>query len=218
LGFTINTGFIGLLSDFLGINGINFNLKDLIFGFQTIQVDNTSTPKGVDKFKVKLYLAMESGEFSNTNKPLDKGKGIETTSPPFTTGTTDFSSIVSPRINPGPGFNVPGGEVPIRDDICKHINYNSHILNQFKRMDLETAIEQRNNNLRLIHVMNHNMAIVKDTLTKIPAIPTNDFEFGLKEQLLQDFKRFNETKLQAEGRTTLLNSRIEFIEKKIENK
>jgi hypothetical protein len=46
-------------------------------------------------------------------------------------------------INPGPGFNVPGGEVPIRDEICKHIDYNSHILNQFKKMDLKTALEQR---------------------------------------------------------------------------
>jgi hypothetical protein len=218
LGFTINTGFMGLLSDFLGINGINFNLKDLIFGFETIQMGETSIPKGFDKPKIKLCLAMESGESSNCNEPLDKGKGIESTSPPFSTGTKDFSSVVSPKTNPGPGFNVPGGEVPIRDDICKHINYNSHILNQFKKMNLETAIEQRNNNLRLIHMMNRNMGIAKDTLAKIPLIPTNDFEFELKEQLLQDLKNFNETKIKAEGRTTLLNSRIEFIESKRENK
>jgi hypothetical protein len=44
------------------------------------------------------------------------------------------------RINPAPGFNVPGGEVPITDPICQHIDYNTRILSQFKTMDLETAI------------------------------------------------------------------------------
>jgi len=54
-------------------------------------------------------------------------------------------------VNPGAGFNVPGGEVPIRDEICKHIDYNSHILKQFKTMDLEVAMVQRHNNLNQIH-------------------------------------------------------------------
>jgi len=43
--------------------------------------------------------------------------------------------LFKPRINPGPGFAVSGGEVPIRDPICEYIDYNGHILSQFKNMD-----------------------------------------------------------------------------------
>jgi len=117
LSFTINTGLIGLLSEYLGINGINFNLKELIFGFEKIQVGGTSSPKASDKLKVKVYLAMDSEEQSNPNKPLDKGKGVESGESSFTGGINP-SSIFSPKTNPGPGFNVPGGEVPINDPIC----------------------------------------------------------------------------------------------------
>ena len=80
LGYTINTGFVGLFSDYLGIKGLNFNLKELLFGLEKIQLADTSPPKVSDKLKVKLYLAMDSGEQSNT-RPLDKGKGVESTLP-----------------------------------------------------------------------------------------------------------------------------------------
>lgn len=203
LSFTINTGFFSLLSEYLGINGINFNLKELIFGFETIQIGDTYSSNGSDKLKTKVYLAMESNEESNPNIPLDKGKGVQTTVLP--------SSPFLPKTNPGPGFNVPGGVVPIRDDICKSINYNTHILNQIKTMDLETAVEQRDNNLKLIHVMDHKLAFSTNALAGIPAIPTTEYEFRLKNQIHRDLKEFTDTKNSAEGRTALLNSRIEFI-------
>ena len=44
------------------------------------------------------------------------------------------------------------------DEICKHIDYNSHILNQFRRMDLETAIEQRNNYVNFCRIMDEKIA------------------------------------------------------------
>ncbi len=110
-----------------------------------------------------------------------------------------------------PGFNVPGGEVPIRDDICKHIDYNTHILSQFKKMDLETAIEQRNNNLKLAEAMQTKIAYAEGVFSKIPTIPTTEYEFRLKNKILKDLDELNRNKVRAEARATLLNSRIQFI-------
>jgi hypothetical protein len=115
-------------------------------------------------------------------------------------------------INPGPGFNVPGGEVPIRDDICKHIDYNSHILSQFKKMDLKTAIEQRDNYLKYIQVINQKTSYAQETLSKVPEIPTNNYEHRLKNTILRDLQDLNMQKVRAEAKATLLNSRIEFIQ------
>jgi hypothetical protein len=127
----------------------------------------------------------------------------------------DPASIVPKRTNPGPGFNVPGGEVPIRDEICKHIDYNSHFLNQFKNMDLETALDQKNNNIGLAGVLDIKLNFAKNALSKIPPIPTTEYEFRLKNQILRDIDRLNNDKIRAEARATLINSRIEFIEGKI---
>jgi hypothetical protein len=115
-------------------------------------------------------------------------------------------------VNPGPGFNVPGGEVPIRDDICVHIDYNTHILKQFKTMDLEVAVEQRNNNLLLINNLRHKMAFAQNKLSEIPEIPTTEYEFKLKNQIHKDLNFLTSNITRAEGRVVLLNSRIEFIE------
>jgi hypothetical protein len=225
LSFTLNTGFFGLLSEYLGIKGINFNFKQFLFGFEAMEVGKSSsyTNKGLDNLKLKVYLAMESDEDTIPSKNLDKGKGkeVESTEVPLEKGapnlsSTDFSSVFLPkRTNPGPGFNVPGGEVPIVDDICKHIYYNTHILKQFKTMDLETAIEQRKNNLILIGVLEHKLAYAQNALQKVPAIPTTEHQFKLKNQILKDLNEMTETKNNAEGRATLLLSRIQFIESKI---
>src|SRR6266496_3000591 len=209
---------INLLTEHLGIKGINFNLKEFIYGYNTIKV---SLESSTEDPKSKLYHAMESDEESNPIKRLDKGKGIDQESHPFYNRDTlsggavadtetrqldkgkevaqhtepvephmftwsrvfpgaDPTSVFFPKkINPGAGFNVPGGEVPIRDEICQHIDYNTHILRQFKKMDLETAIKQR------------------------------------KNKILRDLDSLNRDKLRAEARATLLTSRIEFIEGKI---
>jgi hypothetical protein len=255
LGWTINTAAIGWLSEYLGLKGINFNLKEFIYGYDKMGGDNSSSST---YFKPKLYNAMESEDghdpsqqtdkgksldkgkgidIGNTSdnddsaaKPLDKGKGIDKrlhrlelgpghcTEPPFVTWSRIFpgldpASVFFPKtINPGPGFNVPGGEVPIRDEICKHIGYNSHILSQFKKMDLKTAIEQRDNYLKYIQVINEKTSYAQETFSKVPEIPTSDYEHRLKNTILRDLQDLNEQKARAEAKATLLNSRIEFIQ------
>ena len=252
-GWTINTTTISLLSEYFGIKGINFNLKQFLYGYDTMGAGNDYTSKD---FKAKLYNAMESdamesddgpdpskqidkgkgidkgyneGNVESGAKPLDKGKGIERrvprielgpghcTEPPFVTWSRVFpgldpASVFFPKtINPGPGFNVPGGEVPLQDDICKHIDYNSHILNQFKKMDLKTAIEQRDNYIKYLEVIKHKTAYAQDTLSKVPETPTSDYEHKLKNTILRDLQDLNMQKIRAEAKATLLNSRIEFI-------
>jgi hypothetical protein len=248
-GWTINTATISLLSEYFGIKGINFNLKQFLYGYDTMGAGNDYTSKD---FKAKLYNAMESDDGSDPSKQLDKGKGIDKgynegndesgakpldkgkgidrrvhrielgpghcTEPPFVTWSRVFpgldpASVFFPKtINPGPGFNVPGGEVPIQDEICKHIDYNSHILNQFKKMDLKTAIEQRDNYLKYLQVINQKITYAQETLSKVPETPTNDYEHRLKNTILRDLHELNVQRIRSEAKATLLNSRIEFIQ------
>ena len=249
LGWTLNTATIGWLSEYLSIKGINFNLKQFLYGYDTMGAGDGSSS---EDFKTKLYNAMESEDGSDTSKhidkgkgidkgynesggeyeakPLDKGKGIDRTAhpvrlgpghctePPFVTWSKIFpgvdpDSVFFPKtINPGPGFNVPGGEVPIRDEICKHIDYNSHILNQFKKMDLKTALEQRDNYIKYIQVINQKATFAQETFSKVPEIPTSEYEYNLKKTILRDLDSLSKAKVRAEAKATLLNSRIEFIQ------
>jgi hypothetical protein len=259
--WSLNTGIIALLTDYLDIKGLNFNLKQFIYGLDTMEIGQGYS---VDKFKPKLYNAMNSLDDSNPSKGLDKGNGIDTEADPNYRGNKGITSLSGeesnkrldngknkvkvlleyitpvepyrvawyrafpgidpasvffpPRTNPGPGFNVPGGEVPIRDDICKHIDYNTHILSQFKKMDLETAWGQRNNNIMFINVLETKLKYARDAFSKIPAIPTTEYEFKLKNQILRDLDKLSLDKARAEARTTLLTSRIQFIEGKITKK
>jgi hypothetical protein len=258
--WTLNTSIIALLTDYLGIKGLNFNLKQFIYGFDTMKIGQGYP---VEKFKPKLYNAMDSLDESNPSKGLDKGKGLDTEAHSSYSENKDITSLsgeesnknkrsdngknkikvllehippvesyraawfrafpgIDPasiffpqRTNPGPGFNVPGGEVPIRDDICKHIDYNTHILSQFKKMDLETAWGQRNNNLMFINILETKLNFARDAFSKIPAIPTTEYEFKLKNKILRDLDKLSLDKIRAEARTTLLTSRIQFIEGKI---
>lgn len=253
LGWTVNTGIIGLLTEYLGIKGINFSLKELFFGMDTMKSGGNST---IVNYKPKLYNAMDLDEEPDSGKKLDKGKGIDreahpnydsnfgvrtgvfnsepqpsdkgkevasTSEPPFVTWSRVFpgldpASVFFPKkINPGPGFNVPGGEVPIRDEICKHIDYNSYILNQFKRMDLETAVQQRNNYLNLVKVLDNKIAYAQGVYTNIPTIPTTEYEFKLRNQVIRDLEGLNRDKVRSEAKATLLTSRIQFIEVQMNN-
>jgi len=262
-GWTINTATISWLSEYFGIKGINFNLNQFLYRYNTMGAGDYYSSKN---FKAKLYNAMDFDDGSDPSKqtdkgkgidkgynegndeseaklldkgkdnneseakPLDKGKGIDKgvhrielgpghcTEPPFVTWSRVFpgvdpASVFFPKtINPGPGFNVPGGEVPLHDEICKHIDYNSHILNQFKKMDLKTALEQRDNYLKYLQVINHKASFAQDTLSKVPEIPTNDYEHRLKNTILKDLHELSMQKARAEAKATLLNSRIEFIQ------
>lgn len=78
-GWTINTTIISLLSEYFGIKGINFNLKQFLYGYDTMGAGNDYTSKD---FKAKLYNAMESDPMESDdgpvpNKQIDKGKGID---------------------------------------------------------------------------------------------------------------------------------------------
>jgi hypothetical protein len=249
LGWTINTGLIGMLTEYLGLKGINFNLHQFLFGLDSMKMGGSSGE--ITKPRYKLYNAMESEDGSG-DTPLNKGKGVDKevhpfytgnkgvlgsntqpldegqqvappTEPPFSTwyrvfpGLDPASVFFPKRINPGPGFNVPGGEVPIRDEICQYIDYNSHILNQFKKMDLETAINQRNNYLARIRVLDNKLGYAQEAFTKMPANPTTEYEFKLKNHILNDLETMSKDKVRTEARATLLNSRIQFIEIQINN-
>jgi hypothetical protein len=74
LGWTINTATIGWLSEYLGVKGINFNLKQFLYGYHTMGADDSYSSKN---FKAKLYNAMESDDGSDPSKQIDKGKGID---------------------------------------------------------------------------------------------------------------------------------------------
>jgi hypothetical protein len=242
LSWLINTGMIGFLTDFLGIRGINFNLRQFIFGFDTMKATSTSS-HDAKKLKDMIHLAMESDEdlYNDDSKPLDKGKGVDRSegvdrddNMPLDKGKgrevepataplgfiwsqvfpgVDPASVFFPqRTNPAPGFNVPGGEVPISDPICQHIDYNTRILSQFKKMDLETAIEQRNNYLKYVKLLDGKLAFAQDALTKVPEVPTTNFDIRLKNQILRDLDSMTKDKIRTEARATLLGSRIDFIE------
>jgi len=79
-------------------------------------------------------------------------------------------------------------------------------------MDLETAVQQRDNNFKLASAMQTKIAYAEGVLSKIPSIPTTEHEFRLKNQILKDLDELNRNKIRAEARATLLNSRIQFIE------
>ena len=79
-------------------------------------------------------------------------------------------------------------------------------------MDLKTAIEQRDNYLKYIHVINQKTSYAQETLSKVPEIPTNEYEHRLKNTILWDLHNLNMQKVRAEAKATLLNSRIEFIQ------
>lgn len=167
--------------------------------------ENTESDKGKNKVKVTLEYV----------EPLEPYRAAWYRAFP---GLDPAFVFFPQRTNPGPGFNVPGGEVPIRDEICKHIDYNSHILSQFKNMDLETAVEQRDSNVMYTKILEAKMNYAKNTFSKLPTIPTTEYEFKLKNQILRDLDIISKDKVRAEARTTLLSSRIQFIEGKINKK
>lgn len=234
LSWITNTSMVSLFTSYLGIKGINFNLRELLYGLDRMEVNTTNSCIEDSKPMNKLYNAMDSNNNTESDKPLHKGEGIESNvSPLYDNNGKEIAPYsvwykvypgVDPTFppkgtNPGPGFNVPGGEVPIHDPICQHIGYNSHILNQFKKMDLETAIKQRDNTLLLVQSIEGRLNYVRNALTLVPENPANLDQLNIKNRILSDLQALNRDKIRAEARTTLLISRIEYIENKVnENK
>ena len=69
-----------------------------------------------------------------------------------------------------------------------------------------------------ISVLESKLNFARNAFSKIPAIPTTEYEFKLKNQILRDLDKLSLDKTRAEARTTLLTSRIQFIEGKINKK
>jgi len=97
LGWTLNTGLIGLFTEYLGIKGININLNQFIFGFETMnsggvtKVDGRpSSAEVLEDSKPKLYNAMDSGEGSSTGNVSNKGKDVETPKPSEDTANAEY--------------------------------------------------------------------------------------------------------------------------------
>jgi hypothetical protein len=82
-------------------------------------------------------------------------------------------------------------------------------------MSLETAIEQRNNYLAYVKLLESKLAFAQNALTKVPEIPTTEQDFRLRNQILRDLDSMGKVKIRNEARATLLSSRIEFIENKV---
>lgn len=334
LGWTINTGLIGWLTEYLGIKGINFNFMQILFGFDTMKVGDTniSKPSTLEEVKPKLYNAMDNGEGSSSDKksgsskgssrdrtrdirfhpyprncrravrswtfddesdnksengsengsnngsgsdtemedgpsnrnarkklvpatlldktsdntntglplnPFDKGKGIETgdsmqstldkgkgieynpiQEPSFAIwrqlnpNLDPITTFFPPKTNPGPGFAIPGGDVPINDGIRQHLR-SVHVVGQFRNMDLETAMEQRYNYWLCLQNMISKIAYAEQILNKVPVIPTNEMEFKLRNQIIRDLEGLHIVKNRSDASITLLSARIKFIEDEI---
>jgi len=53
-------------------------------------------------------------------------------------------------------------------------------------MDLKTALEQRDIYVKYIQVVEQKTSFAQDALSKVPAIPTNEYEYRLKNTILRD--------------------------------
>lgn len=218
---------MSLLSEFLGLKNINFNLYELFYGTRQNKIKlgyEESLPyKLNDKYKNKLYNAMDSSDKPDKGKGVDKGdytsfdESKELVSSTVSTNSNlpysnqDPSYLFTKHTNPGPGFNVPGSKVPILDPICQHIDYNGHYLSQFRNMSLETALEQRGAYYAQISGLNRQLYYAKDSLSKISEVPKDNNEIQLRKTLERDILFITQNKIRMEGRIILLDSRIEFI-------
>jgi hypothetical protein len=173
-------------SDRMSISGDSDNDKQLEKGKGVLQDKNSSDEESSEHKTKRLDKGKGIDRNMHPNHPSFVNEGTPLTVSPFgfsntispSTGTTVYMPNFPPKTNPGPGFNVPGGVVPLRDDICKYIDYNSHVLRQFRTMDLETAIEQRNNNLKSIEVLKKKLEFGQIKLAKegVGEVPKNNEE------------------------------------------
>lgn len=63
--------------------------------------------------------------------------------------------------------------------------------------------------------MINKIAYAEQVLSKIPAIPTNEMEFKLRNQIIRDLESLHIVKNRADASITLLSTRIKFIEDQI---
>ena len=63
--------------------------------------------------------------------------------------------------------------------------------------------------------MFNKIAYAEQTLNKVPAIPRNEMEFKLRNQIIRDLEHLNMVKNRSDASVALLNSRIKFIQDEI---
>ena len=81
-------------------------------------------------------------------------------------------------------------------------------------MDLYTAIKQRDNNLTFVRRLDDKLAYARDALNKVPANPTTEQEFRLKNKILNDLEVLERDRIRADARATLINSRVRIYREK----
>jgi len=198
-----------------------------------MSLDGNSDNESIERNKNTFLEGEKSSPQNNTDNPtnIDKGKGIDIFSHPNhpsfkneggpssifiprdnSLGPNPYAFVPTPKTNPGPGFNVPGGKIPIRDPICQYIQWNSHILRQFRTMDLEVAIEQRNNHIAMQANLKRRLEYANMRLSQLPVIPTNINEANLRRQIQDDLKWAQDNIIESEAKVTMITSRIEFIQ------
>jgi hypothetical protein len=132
------------------------------------------------------------------------------------TGTIIAENLEAMKTNPGPGFNAPDNDIPLRAEIHKHLNYNYHIIKQFRYMNLETAVEQRNNYIQIIRTLNYKLENANIILSNLNKISNQEERIFTENDILFQIKKITETKNQSEAKILLINARIEFIQLKLE--
>jgi len=60
------------------------------------------------------------------------------------------------------------------------------------------------------------IAYAEQVLNKVPATPTNEMEFRLRNQIIRDLEGLQIVKTRSEASMALLGSRIQFIKEKID--
>ena len=75
-------------------------------------------------------------------------------------------------------------------------------------MDLETAIEQRDNYHILLRVVNNKRVYAQKALNGVPVISTTLQQLNLRNQISKDLREMSDIKQNAEGRVLVINSRI----------
>lgn len=70
----------------------------------------------------------------------------------------------------------------------------------------------------VVQVMDGKIAFAQDAFSKVPTIPTNQYEFKLRNQILRDLEGLSIVRARSEAKATLLTSRLSFIEAQINKK
>jgi hypothetical protein len=237
LGWGANIGITSWFTDFLGIKGINFNLRELLYGYDKM-ADGSASPlkstRPIDDLTCHMDIddeGLDKSKGKGKEKATDEG-GSGSTTPKAPTPLTpeylksigyDWSKGIDPALlltkptNPGPGFNLPGGEVA-RDAPIRRFFRTSKFITHIKEMSLEVATEQRENTAGEINNTLGRINSAQEILSRMPQNPTDRTQLQVRNQVVQDIESFKQHGQRMEARLALLDKRLEFINIKINEK